>query len=319
MGQPPTWVVGARGLLGSPVADALSRRGGPVLTTGVPWRDPEAAREALRRGLDALAARAGDSDWNIAWCAGTGVVATPEADLAQEVLLFEGLLRDLRASRLPGSRGAVFLASSAGGVYAGSPVRAPFTEESPVGPLVAYGRAKLAMERTLAKHCEHTGTAALVGRIANLYGPGQDLTKQQGLISQLCKTHVTGVPLTVYVPLDTMRDYVYADDCGSLVAAGLAGLRDRVADAPSRVVTKVIASGGATTIGALISESARLYKKRPHVVVKAPVEGTGQVVDLRLRSVVWTELDSHLRTSITLGMARTAIDVGWQLRHPATG
>jgi UDP-glucose 4-epimerase len=313
--QPPTWVVGAGGLLGSHVASSLERRGFPVLTARVPWDDRWGAQEALRGGIEALADKAGDGDWNIAWCAGAGVVATSEDAMAQELARFQGMLADLRSSRLAASRGAFFLASSAGGVYAGSPVRAPFTEESPVGPLVAYGRAKLAMETELEQHCEQTGAAALVGRIGNLYGPGQDLTKQQGLISQLCKTHLTGVPLTVYVPLDTMRDYVFADDCGEVVAAGLAGLRRRVSGAPSPVVTKIIASGGATTIATLIGESTRLYKKRPHVVVKAPVEGTGQVVDLRLRSVVWNELDDRPRCSITLGMARTAADVGWQLRQ----
>ena len=35
--------------------------------------------------------------------------------------------------------------------------------------------------------------------------------------------------------------------------------------------------------------------------------------DLRLRSLVWTELDTHLRTGLTVGMARTAADVGHQL------
>lgn len=315
----PTLVVGAGGLLGSHVLQGLRRRGAPTLTASVPWGDPAGTREALRAALEALAARVEDGAWDIAWCAGAGVVATSEAAMAQEVAVFSALLEDLRSSRLTTGLGAIFLASSAGGVYAGSPARSPFTEHSSVGPLVAYGRAKLAMEAALAAHCAQAGDAALVGRIGNVYGPGQDLTKHQGLISQLCRTQVTGEPLTVYVPLDTMRDYVFADDVGNLVAAAQAGLRERVREAPSRLVTKIVASGGATTIATLIGESVRLYKKHPRVVVKAPVQGTGQVVDLRLRSVVWPELDIHLRTPITLGMARTAADVGWQLRHPLAG
>ena len=315
----PTWVVGAGGLLGSHVAAAVRGQGAQVLTADVPWRDADAARAALRSGIAALSERVGAGDWAVAWCAGAGVVATPEAELVAEEQLFAGFLADLADSPLDGSRGALFLASSAGGVYAGSPVRAPFTEASPTRALVAYGRAKLAMEAAAETFSARTGAAVLVGRIANLYGPGQDLTKSQGLISQLCRTHATGFPLTVYVPLDTMRDYVYVDDCAALVAAGLAGVKARVEDQPSRVLTKVIASGRCATIGALIAESARLYKKRPRVVVKAPVEGTGQVVDLRLRSTVWTELDAHLRCSLTIGMARTAADVGEQVRHPSAG
>lgn len=319
MTRTTTWVVGAGGLLGSHVAASVRRRGDEVVTARVPWPDPVAARAALREGISTLVARADGGSWAVAWCAGAGVVATAEADLLAEVDLFEGFLADLAAALPEGGAGAFFLASSAGGVYAGSPVRAPFTEDSPTAALVAYGRAKLRMEEAVEDFSQRTGTAVLVGRIGNLYGPGQDLTKPQGLISQLCRTHATGLPLTVYVPLDTMRDYVYAEDCGNLVAAGLAGVRARVEGQPSRVVTKIIASGQCTTISALIAESARLYKKRPRVVVKAPVEGTGQVVDLRLLSVVWTELDAHLRTSVTIGMASTAADVGEQTRNPSAG
>lgn len=314
-----TWVVGAGGLLGSHVAASVRRAGDEVVTVNVPWSDDVPARAALRNGIATLVDRAGGGDWAVAWCAGAGVVATAEADLLAEVALFEGFLDDLAASPLDGRRGALFLSSSAGGVYAGSPVRAPFTEHSPTAALVPYGRAKLTMEAAVEQFSERTGTAVLVGRIANLYGPGQDLTKPQGLISQLCRTQATGVPLTVYVPMDTMRDYVYADDCGDLVAQALTGLRARVEGRPSRVVTKIIASGQCTTISALVAESARLYKKRPRVVVKAPVEGTGQVVDLRLRSVVWTELDAHLRCPITVGMARTAADVGRRTRDRRAG
>jgi UDP-glucose 4-epimerase len=286
-----------------------------VLTSSVPWQDREGARAALREGIHALQAHVGGGPWNIAWCAGAGIVATPESELAAEVDQVEHFLAALASSPLAETDGAVFLASSAGGVYAGSPVQPPFTEQSPVGPLVPYGRAKLAMEEAVTAFSQETGAAALVARIANLYGPGQDLTKPQGLVSQLCLTQVTGNPLTVYVPLDTMRDYVFANDCGNLIAAGLAGLRQYVDGGDSRVVTKIIASGQTTTISALIAESGRQYKRRPRIVVKAPVEGTGQVVDLRLRSVVWTELDAYLQCPITEGMAQTAADVGWQTRR----
>jgi UDP-glucose 4-epimerase len=247
------------------------------------------------------------------------VVATPEAALVAEAELFEAFLGDVAASSLAAAEGAVFLASSAGGVYAGSPSAAPFTETSPTGSLVPYGHAKLRMEAALAAHVDRTGSAALVARIANLYGPGQDLTKPQGLVSQLCRTALTGQPLVVYVPLDTMRDYVFAEDCADLVVTGLMGLRDRVRGGAPRVVTKVVASGQSVTIGALVAETARQYKRRPHVVVKAPVEGTGQVVDLRLRSTVWTELDAALRTTTAVGFLRTASDVGEQLRSPGRG
>lgn len=321
----PVWVIGAGGLLGSHVTAALRRRGREVMVRAIPWEDPSAAREELRRGIGEMLARAGSGRWDLTWCAGAGVVATRPERLAAEVEVFRCFLDDLAERSTPGPgrgagavdgrlRGAIFLSSSAGGLYAGSPGRPPFTESAPVRPLVAYGESKAAMEQMLADHAARSGTAVLVGRIANLYGPGQDLSKPQGLISQICLTHVTGRPLTVYVPLDTMRHYVYAADCGTLVAAALERLRDRVAQEDVPVVTKIVTSRQVATIAALLAESARLFKKRPRVIVKAPVEGTGQVPDLRLRSVVWPELDVHLTCPLTVGMARTAADVAARAR-----
>ena len=113
-----------------------------------------------------------------------------------------------------------FLASSAGGVYAGAS-GPPFTEHTEPAPISAYGRAKLRSEEIATEFAVRTSTALLVGRLANLYGPGQNLDKPQGLVSQLCLAQLTRQPLTVYVPLDTMRDYLFVDDAAAMAVAGL--------------------------------------------------------------------------------------------------
>ena len=66
-----------------------------------------------------------------------------------------------------------------------------------------------------------------MGRIANLYGPGQGLEKPQGLISQIIRSHLIRTPISIYVPLDTMRDYLFAPDCGELVVDALRRLPAR--------------------------------------------------------------------------------------------
>ena len=311
---PPTWVLGARGLLGSHVVASLRRQPGAVLTTPVPWGAGARTRAALTDGVRRLEAAARGGPWQVAWCAGAGVVATTAEAMEEEQASLQWLLQEI-ADRPPlAGRGSMFLASSAGGVYAGSPEPPPFTETSTTGALVAYGRAKLDMEEEVARFADATGTAALVGRIANLYGPGQNLSKPQGLVSQLSRAHRTGQPVPIYVSLDTMRDYVYAADVGDLVATGLHALRSRVARQPTAVVVKVIATGASLTIGSLIAHSTRHHRARPRVLVKAPDERSGQIRDLRLRSEVWPALDSHLRTPLLVGMARTAADVAAQLR-----
>ena len=56
---------------------------------------------------------------------------------------------------------------------------------------------------------------AVLGRLANVYGPGQTLGKPQGLLSQLCLADATGRPLPVFVSMDTIRDYLYAGDAAA--------------------------------------------------------------------------------------------------------
>jgi UDP-glucose 4-epimerase len=290
-----TLVVGL-GLLGGHLEGRLQAAGEGVRTVAVPWSDHDAALQALLRAADD-AARATPA-WRLAWCAGAGVVATSAADLDAEVRLFGDFVDAVGAP--PAS---MFLASSAGGLYAGSPGPAPFDEDSAVAALAPYGEAKIAME-ALAQRLTDRGTRLLVGRISNLYGPGQDLTKPQGLISQLCLAHETRGTLNLHVSLDTLRDYLFVDDAAAMVAAGL-DLVD--AEPPGSSVTKVFAAGRAVSVAAVVGEATRVLRRHPRLSTRqAPGR---QVRDLRLRSVVWPHLDALARTPLAAGLRATADDV----------
>lgn len=302
--RPATLVVGAGGLLGRHVISSLEAAGFPTTRAWVPWSDPQEARAALK---DAVLDVRRHEAFNVVWCSGAGVVATPVEALAQELAQFRAFLEDLAEASGSDSDVAVFLASSAGGVYAGSH-GPPFSEHSVPVPVSPYGEVKLGMETALGDYVTDVGAVALVGRIANLYGPGQDLSKPQGLVTRLCLTHLRDDPLPVYVSLDTMRDYLYVEDCAAMVAAGLAGLRERVAGAGNPTVVKVMASGQSTTLAAMIGESNRVFHRRARMSLISATHG-GQVRDLRLRSVVWPELQRHSRTTLPAGFRRTAEDV----------
>src|SRR5699024_9202621 len=98
------------------------------------------------------------------------------------------------------------------------------------------------------------GVPVAIGRLANLYGPGQNLEKPQGLISQLSLSHHTAVPVNVYVSLDTLRDYLYVDDAAALVV----DLVETIAASPgSGAVTKILASGHSVSVAALLGELNR--------------------------------------------------------------
>jgi len=307
-----TLVVGAGGLLGGAVSRAAHSRGDRLVTPAVHWADPAAARADLRRVVTRLfdgAVEAG-SRWRVAWCAGAGVAGTSDEDLAAEVAALGALLDAVRG-RVAGQpelarRGAVFVASSVGGLHAGG-ANPPFTEHHPAAPTSAYGRAKLAGEQAAERFAAACGVPTVVGRITNLYGPGQDLNKPQGLISHLSRAHLTRNSVSVYVSLDTIRDYLFVDDCADMVCDALDGVA-AVAE-PGRAVVKILGAHQGVTIGALLGEFRRVFKRSPLVLLGSSEAARYQAADLRVRSVVWPELDRRALTCLPAGLAATAEDL----------
>ena len=144
----------------------------------------------------------------------------------------------------------------------------------------------------------------LIGRISNLYGPGQDLAKPQGLVSHIVRSQLIRTPISIYVSLDTMRDYVFAQDCGELVRDVLRRLRSE--ELPEgTVVTKILASHQQVTVGQILSEVRRIFKRSPQVVLGSSPQAALQAHDLRLRSRVWTELDRRPLTPLGAGILAT--------------
>lgn len=294
-----TLVVGGGGLLGSHVVGALRRQRRVARVPRVAdWLDDETTLDSLLES--ARRASADDPGFRVAWCAGAGTVATDPESLQREVRLFERFLDGLPTPR------AIFLASSAGGVYAGSPASPPFSEHSETGTLAPYGVAKLAMEGLLAAYTARQGSRAVLGRISNLYGPGQNLDKAQGLVSRMRHGQLVHEPLGIYVSMDTLRDYLFVRDAAEMVLACL----DRATAEPPGVATiKILASGQALSIAALAGESARVFRRSPGLASRPNQRSAAQVRDLRLRSVVWPEIDTLARTPVGTGLHATGNSV----------
>ena len=309
-----TWVIGAGGLLGGAVSSAVARRPASRLVPGppLPWSNDGAFAGAAEATADRFLAelRPGD-DWAVVWAAGAAVTSsTAEAldrELDQFTLVLDAIGR-VAERRGCASTGAVFYASSAGGVYGGS-AHPPFDEDTVPVPLGGYGRFKLAAEERLFDFSEATGVSVLAGRIANLYGPGQKLHKMQGLISHLAKAQFSPAPASIFVPLDTIRDYIFITDCAELVLDTIDRLLAESAMRGRVRVVKNIASGQAVTISNLLGHLRSLAKGHPHVMLGSSAEASLQGLDLRVTSTVWTELDRRDLTPLPAGIKATMDDV----------
>ena len=304
MNATTTWIVGAGGLLGTAVVRAL---GAPSFrpASALRWGDPrldEAIRSSVEQFGQAVAQAGADATWQLYWCAGVGVVGTSAADLARESAALEQLLRRVHEEpALKRVRGSILLASSAGGVHAGD-VRQPATETSVAAPVSDYGRMKLAQERLLAElTADSPLTSYVVARYSNLYGPGQRLDKPQGLISQLARCAVFGSPAHIFVPLDTIRDYLYADDAGALSVDALARLA--VAEPGTRVV-KIFASEREASIASLLGMFRSMTKRQLRVVLGVRSATALQPKKLTFRSGVWRDQAQLVRTELVDGIAR---------------
>jgi len=309
------WVVGARGLLGSATCAAIERRGDWDLlpATPLPWSDDDALIETARHNAALLLRTAGaaHAQWAVIWVAGAAVTSTPPDAITRELhqfqLVLDAIAAEVALTEAPGE-GTVFYASSAGGVYGGS-ADPPFDETTRPVPISGYGRFKLDAELQLFNFSRASGVSVVAGRIANLYGPGQKLGKMQGLISHLAKAQFSPTPASIFVPLDTIRDYIFVRDCADLLLDTVSrSLQETVANGRGEVI-KNLASGQAVTISNLLGHFRNLAKGHPNVMLGVSAEASMQGLDLRITSTVWPDLDHRELTSLPAGIKATMDDV----------
>jgi UDP-glucose 4-epimerase len=223
------------------------------------------------------------------------VVATSSEALVQETLLLTSFLTVL-ANRLSDDpslapAGTLFFASSAGGVYAASGTPPPFDEYSSVCAVGPYGREKLIQEERFTWLADSCGVDLLIGRFSNLYGPGQDLGKPQGLVAHVGRAALRREPVSIYVPLDTIRDYLFAADAGRMVAKAIERRDEARRQGASRAsITKIFASEVETTVAAVLG-AWRQVLRRPLLVAFASSPASHlQPRVLSFRSRIWPDV-----------------------------
>lgn len=263
-----TWVIGSHGLLGSALLRELDHTGDRLFVPAerFRWGDEANLEIQFEKAAREFATLVGnDKSWQIFWAAGIGTMGSSRADLEPETRALSKLLGLLESEpNLISAESRFVLASSAGAIYANSKDEV-VSEKSAISPTTVYAEAKLEQESLVSAFALDSGSVtALVARISTLYGPGQATGKQQGLLAHIARCILKHEAIHIYVPLDTIRDYISADDAARSMIATLKQL-----DGKPGVFTKIIASEKPATIAEIISIFKRISRRNPRIVTSA--------------------------------------------------
>jgi UDP-glucose 4-epimerase len=318
-------------LLGSSTERVLKKCEGVRLwnpPTAFSWADEARLSYQLKEATGSFLDSAAESGnaWRAVWCAGAGVVGSTAAQLRREVRNWEFFLAALGErlrSRPRKQPGVIFFASSAGGIL-GNGRDSPHTELSRPAPISDYGRCKLEQEEILRKWMStQPDVSCVIGRISNLYGPGQNINKGQGLISQISRCLIYRRPISIYVSLDTLRDYLYAEDCGKLIGHCLERAATQIDSGGRHIqVTKIMAAYATNSIATILGVFRDIAKKSPQIIVARQAMSNGQPRGSALKSVVWPEVTVGDPTPLATGIAnvhRHQLQLFLKGRLPAPG
>lgn len=263
-----TWVLGRTGLLGAALCRVISSADVRVFTPQqrFSWTVVDELHLQMKAAVLEFSCQLGTAErWEIYWAAGVGTMSSSADTLVPETQALSLLLQFLAAdSRLTTCDGTIAFASSAGAIYAGSPDEI-ITENSLSAPTTAYATEKLKQEELIREFISlNRNISALIARISTLYGAGQACNKKQGLLGHIARSVVRNQPVQIYVPFDTIRDYIDVEDAAVTMINATA-----LASGTGQATIKIIASERPVTIAEIVSIFMRLARRAPRVIRSA--------------------------------------------------
>lgn len=293
-----TWVIGSGGLLGSALTERFAEDEKPFRPTApFSWNEPEALKKQFASAAREFGQHCNET-WTVCYAAGRGIMSSTPEDLAKEAVSLSSLLAALNDEPLLRSKPATFmLASSAGAIYAES-TDETISETSAPATLSAYGKEKLKHEGIVMEWAKgRPQTSVLIARLSTLYGPAQAKGKRQGLISHIARSALSRRPIEIFVPMDTMRDYLHVRDAARDIALTLEEMKGS-----GTTVTKIVASEEPTTIAEIIGIFRRILRTPPRISTGTRTNAARYPHRMKFRSVVMPHADAK-RTSLLLGIS----------------
>lgn len=269
------WILGQGGFLGTAIARSAGNSGLSIFEGHpIPWNHSDLRSETMIQLADQFGRFSIGGNPVIVWAAGADGVSAHRDE--SEVESFRDFVEAISASSSLKSA-TVVVCSSAGGVY-GASLHPPFSVSSTIAAANQYGANKIAIE-TMAQKELPNSMKVHIARITNLYGPWPG--PRQGLVNRICTATATRKALQIYVPLDTVRDYIYVDDAAELLIMEFAAAES------SRSVS-LIGSGQNSSVGEVIKTVTNVAHRKVPITL-AYLETTKlQPRDLRM-SPSWRE------------------------------
>jgi UDP-glucose 4-epimerase len=297
------WILGSSGLLGTALCKVLQRSDVILFTPAERfcWNDERDLIVQLETAVRAFAAFVGnENDWQIYWAAGIGTMSSKETELAIETRVLSKLLSLIGFyPELMAKNGGIAFASSAGAIYAGA-TDDIITENTLEAPTTAYAREKLKQENLLGTFAvTYTNMRVLLARISTLYGPGQATGKQQGLLAEIARRILRNQPIQIFVPFDTIRDYIAVDDAATRMITALNSIRNNPG-----VFIKIIASEQPTSIAEIISIYKRITRRVPRIVTSASRLSSIYTQRIQFHSIAILANEPTGRTSLLVGISQ---------------
>jgi UDP-glucose 4-epimerase len=316
------WVIGSGGLLGQALLSELSYAGERLFdpATKFSWNDPSLACEEFKQAADTFSHEAEQGPWTIYWAAGTGTMHSNEETMQAETNILTALISYLlNNANLNLNAGTFAFASSAGAIYAGAQ-DGVITESTLPAPINAYGRAKLAQETVINRLNQNgQGTNIISCRITTLYGFKLKQGKQQGLIAEMIRRAISNDVVHIYVPLETMRNYITARDAATQMIATVA----RIKETPGTHL-KIIAAKTSTSIAQILAILKRICKRNLRVVTQADIRSTQYQRVVQFESNTKSYSNSYLsqghlkQTSLTEGISELLAEIQQDIAQNGT-
>lgn len=306
-----SWVIGSGGLLGSALQRSIQSN--KFLQPFNPnfkftWGNLNHLAIEFDNATKEFSTIVAGHSWQIYWAAGSGAMSSSKESLEKETEIVTLFLNFLKKNISPESSGAIFFSSSAGAIYA-KHSKDLITENSPPSPNSHYGNEKILHERLFCDFSKvRPKISLLIGRLSTLYGIGQSSSKSQGLISALARNIIQKKPTHIYVPLDTIRDYLFCDDAAQEIINSLANLEY------GEIKTKIFAAEKCTTISEIISVFSRISKIKPRIITSLSQNSQLYSPQTKFKSMYTKEYE---KTPLYIGIARVFADELSQYAQPS--